>query len=49
MHWYCRYPLSYHNLEEIVLLHKPGLGFKSSNTARRTLKGYETMNMLRKG
>jgi len=28
---------------------KPGLGFKSFNTARRTLKGYETMNMLRKG
>jgi transposase-like protein len=28
---------------------KPGLGFKSFNTARRTLKGYQTMNMLRKG
>jgi transposase-like protein len=28
---------------------KPGLGFKSFNTARRTLKGYEAMNMLRKG
>jgi len=28
---------------------KPGLGFKSFNTARRTLKGYEMMNMLRKG
>jgi len=24
-------------------------GFKSFNSARRTLKGYETMNMLRKG
>jgi len=23
---------------------KPGLGFKSFNTARRTLKGYETMH-----
>jgi len=28
---------------------KPGLGFKSFNTARRTIKGYETMHMLRKG
>ena len=28
---------------------KPGLGFGSFNTARRTLKGYETMNMICKG
>jgi len=28
---------------------KPGLGFKSFNTARRTIKGYEAMHMLRKG
>ena len=28
---------------------KPGLGFGSFNTARRTLKGYEAMNMIRKG
>jgi len=28
---------------------EPGLGFKFFKTARRTLKGYETMNMLRKG
>ena len=28
---------------------KPGLGFGSFNTARRTLRGYETMNMVRKG
>jgi len=28
---------------------KPGMGFKSFNTARRTIKGYEAMNMLRKG
>lgn len=28
---------------------KPGLGFSSFNTARRTLKGYEAMNMIRKG
>ncbi len=27
----------------------PGLGFVSFNTARRTLKGYEAMNMIRKG
>jgi len=28
---------------------KPGLGFKSFNTARRTITGYEVMQMLRKG
>lgn len=28
---------------------KPGLGFGSFNTARRTLRGYEAMNMIRKG
>ena len=28
---------------------KPGLGFGSFNTARRTRRGYETMNMVRKG
>jgi len=28
---------------------KPGLGFKSFNTARRTIKGYEVMHILRKG
>ena len=28
---------------------KPGLGFDSFNTARRTIKGYEIMNMIRKG
>jgi len=28
---------------------KPGLGFKSFNTARRTIKGYEAMHMLQKG
>jgi len=28
---------------------KPGMGFKSFNTARRTIKGYEAMHMLRKG
>lgn len=33
-------------IKELV---KPGKGFKSFNTARRTLKGYEMMNMIRKG
>ena len=28
---------------------RPGLGFGSFNTARRTLRGYEAMNMIRKG
>ncbi len=28
---------------------KPGLGFYSSETAWRTLQGYETMHMIRKG
>jgi transposase, IS6 family len=27
----------------------PGLGFFSFNTARRTIGGYETVNMIRKG
>ena len=27
----------------------PGMGFGSFNSARRTLKGYEAMNMIRKG
>lgn len=33
----------------IKRLVKPGMGFGSFNTARRTLKGYEMMNMIRKG
>lgn len=33
----------------IKRLVNPGLGFKSFNTARRTLKGYEAMNIIRKG
>ncbi len=33
----------------IKRLVKPGMGFGSFNTARRTLKGYEMMNMMRKG
>ena len=32
----------------IKRLVKPGLGFGSFNTARRTLKGYEAMAMIRK-
>jgi transposase-like protein len=27
----------------------PGLGFKSFNTARRTIQGYEIINIIRKG
>lgn len=33
----------------IKRLTKVGMGFKSFNTARRTLKGFEAMNMIRKG
>lgn len=33
----------------IKRLINPGLGFKSFYTARRTIIGYETMNMIRKG
>lgn len=33
----------------IKWLVKPGLGFQSFHTAGRTLRGYETMHMIRKG
>lgn len=33
----------------IKRLVKPGMGFGSFNTARRTIRGYEVMNMIRKG
>jgi transposase-like protein len=33
----------------IKWLVKPGMGFKSFNTARRTTKGYEIMHILKKG
>ncbi len=33
----------------IKRLVKPGMGFGAFNTARRTIRGYETMHMLRKG
>jgi IS6 family transposase len=33
----------------IKRLVKPGLGFFSFETAWRTLRGYEAMNMMRKG
>ena len=33
----------------IKRLTNPGLGFGSFNTARRTLRGYEAMNMIRQG
>jgi len=35
--------------QAIKRLMKAGTGFKSFNTARRTLRGYEAMNMVRKG
>ncbi len=34
---------------KIKRLVKPGMGFRSFNTARRTIRGYEIMNMIRKG
>jgi len=37
------------NHREVKRLVKPGMGFGSFNTARRTLKGYEIMNMISKG
>jgi transposase-like protein len=33
----------------IKRLVNPGMGFGSFNTARRTLRGYEAMNMICKG
>ncbi len=33
----------------IKRLVNPGMGFASFNTARRTLRGYEAVNMIRKG
>lgn len=33
----------------IKRLVNPGMGFGSFNSARRTLKGFESMNMIRKG
>jgi len=33
----------------IKRLVKPGMGFGSFNTARRTIRGYEMMNQMRKG
>jgi len=33
----------------IKRLTKSGMGFGSFNTARRTIRGYEAMNMIRKG
>jgi len=33
----------------IKRLTKPGMGFGSFNSARRTLRGMEAMNMIRKG
>ena len=36
----------HHGIKRLV---KPGRGFGSFNTARRTIRGYEIMNMMRKG
>ena len=33
----------------IKRLTKPGMGFAAFNSARRTLRGMEAMNMIRKG
>ncbi|GHP00217.1 hypothetical protein KSF_102640 [Reticulibacter mediterranei] len=33
----------------IKRLTRPGMGFFSAETARRTLQGYEMMNMIRNG
>lgn len=33
----------------IKRLTRPGMGFGSFNTAKRTLRGFEVMNMIRKG
>jgi len=38
-----------HDHRGIKRLIKPGMGFGSFNTARRTIRGYEIMNMMRKG
>ncbi len=36
----------YRGIKRLV---KPGMGFGSFNTARRTIRGYEIMNMIKKG
>ena len=51
----CRYQIKYlNNIVEqdhrrMKRLVRPGLGFGSLPTARRTLAGYEAMGMIRKG
>ena len=42
-------PFCLHVPSRSVQLVKPGLGFGSFHTARRTLKGYEAMTMIGKG
>ena len=42
-------PLANRRATAVRLAVNPGMGFGSFNTARRTLRGYEAMNMLRKG
>ncbi len=43
--WTLRYPLSYRDLEEMMM----GLGFFSYLTDWRTIGGYEAMHMISKG
>ena len=43
------YPVVEQDHRFIKRLVRPGLGFQSFHTAWRTLKGYEMMNMIRKG
>ena len=47
----CRYPNNFveQDHRRIKRLVRPGLGFGSLRTARRTLAGYEVMAMIRKG
>lgn len=45
--WYCRYQLSYRDLEEMMCVR--GLSVESFHTAERTLEGIEAVDMIRKG
>ena len=58
--WYLKYPLSYRNLKEMMTergiqvdhstrIVNPMLGFQSFQSANKTLKGIEAMNMIKKG
>jgi transposase-like protein len=62
--WYCRYQLSYHDLEEMMRERglsvghttifrwarvRACLGYRSFDTAERTIQEVEAMNIVRKG